>query len=100
MHAHHLAVPDYHDIINAISPSPKKRPGHASFDVRWHGHERDRKRIRDTKFGFAGKFVPTQAHITFRVSDDGSGVHYTSHPHGQTTVSGGIGHERNGIYFS
>jgi hypothetical protein len=98
MHKRHLAMPDFHDIVNAISPSPKSRPGHVSFDVRWDGHDR-RQRIRDDAFGFAGEFRPARAHIDFRVSDDGSGVVYTSDAHGQTTVSGGIGHERNGVFF-
>jgi hypothetical protein len=62
------------------------------------GH--DRKRIRDKTFGFVGDYVPTKAHIHFRVSDDRRRVAYTSEPKGQTTVSGGIGHERNGVFFS
>jgi hypothetical protein len=74
--------------------------GHVSFDVRWRGSEHDRKRIRDKTFGFAGEYVPTKGHIDFRVSDDDSRVVYTSQPHGQTTVSGGIGHERNGVFFA
>ena len=28
MHRTHMAVPDYHDFLNSISPSPKTRPGH------------------------------------------------------------------------
>ena len=100
MQAHHLAMPDFHDFLNAVSPSPTKKHGHVSFDVRWRGDERDRKRIRDNAFGFVGEYVPTTGHIDFRVSDDRSSVIYTSQPHGQTTVSGGIGHERNGVFFS
>jgi hypothetical protein len=99
MLAEHLSVPDFHDFVNAVSPVPKKRPGHASFDVRWRGDEHDRKRIRDATFGFVGQYVPTTAHIRFRCSDDRSGIVYTSEPHGQTTVSGGIGRERNGVFF-
>jgi hypothetical protein len=99
MLAEHLSVPDFHDFVNAVSPAPKKRPGHASFDVRWRGDEHDRKRIRDATFGFVGQYVPTTGHIRFRCSDDRSGIVYTSEPHGQTTVSGGIGRERNGVFF-
>ena len=94
----HLAMPDFHDIVNALSPSPATRPGHVSFDVRWDGHDR-RRRIRDDAFRFVGEYRPVQAHIDFRVSDDGSDVVYTSDAHGQKTVSGGIGHERNGVFF-
>ena len=99
MHRSHLAMSDYHDILNALSPSPKSQPGHVSFDVRWDADGR-RRRIRDDAFGFVGEYRPVQAHIHFRVSDDSSRVVYTSDAHGQTTVSGGIGHERNGVFFS
>ena len=100
MHARHLPMPDFHDFVNAVSPSPKTKHGHVSFDVRWRGDEHDRKRIRDKTFGFVGEYVPTKGHIDFRASDDNGGVVYTSQPHGQTTVSGGIGHERNGVFFA
>jgi len=100
MHAEHLAVPDFHDFLNAVSPSPKTKPGHVSFDVRWHGDDNDRTHVRDTTFGFVGEFVPTKGHINFRVSDDRSRVVYSSNPHGQTTVGGAVGRERNGVFFS
>ena len=99
MHRTHMAVPDYHDFLNSISPSPKTRPGHVSFDVRWDGHDK-RRHIRDDAFGFVGEYRPVRAQIHFRVSDDRSPVVYTSDTHGQKTVSGGIGHERNGVFFS
>jgi hypothetical protein len=100
MRAHHLAMPDFHDFINAVSPSPVKKHGHVSFDVRWRGDEHDRTRIRDKRFGFVGEYVPTTGHIDFHVADDRSSVIYTSQSHGQTTVSGGIGHQRNGAFFT
>ena len=100
MHAHHLAMPDYHDFLNAVSPAPKKKHGHVTFDVRWHGDEHDRTHIRDKTFGFVGDYVPTVGHIDFQVSDAGSGIVYTSEPHRQKTVSGAIGRERNGVFFS
>jgi catechol 2,3-dioxygenase-like lactoylglutathione lyase family enzyme len=98
MHKTHFAMPDFHDIVNALSPSPKTTPGHVTFAVRWDADGR-RRHIRDRAFGFQGEFRPAQAHIDFRVSDDGSDVVYTSDAHGQTTVGGGIGHERNGVFF-
>jgi hypothetical protein len=98
MHKKHMAMPDFHDILNALSPSPKTKPGHVTFDVRWDGRDR-RRRIRDNAFRFVGDFRPVEAHIRFEVSDDGSGVTYTSNAHGQKTVSGGVGHERNGVFF-
>jgi hypothetical protein len=99
MQRRHMAMPDFHDILNALSPSPKTTPGHVTFDVRWDGHDR-RRHIHDNAFRFAGEFRPARGHIDFRVSDDGSDVVYTSDASGQTTVSGGIGHERNGVFFS
>jgi hypothetical protein len=93
-----LAVPDYHDIFNAISPSPSSRPGHVSFDVRWTGAA-PRTKIRDTVFGFQGNFVAGDVRISFTAHDDGSGGVYHSDPNGQTTVPGGVRHERNGAFF-
>jgi hypothetical protein len=99
MHRTHLPMPDYHDFLNAVSPSPKTKPGHVTFDVHWDGLDR-RRRIRDDAFGFVGEFRPVRARIDFRVSDDGNGVVYASDSHGQKTISGGVGHERNGVFFS
>ena len=100
-HAESLAIPDFHDFFNAISPEPDPvpRPSHVSFDVRWEGHG-DRLRVRDADFGFAGEFVAGQATITFTAKDDDSPVVYTSVADGQTTLSAGVGHERNGVFFS
>jgi hypothetical protein len=96
--ANRLAVPDFHDFFNAVSPSPNSRPGHVSFDVRWTGTA-PRAKIRDKVFGFKGNFVAGDVRISFSAHDDGSGVAYHSNPDGQTTVSGGVGHERNGVFF-
>ena len=97
-HKRHLAVPDFHDFLNAVSPSPASQPGHVSFDVHWHGDPHDKQWIRDRTFGFEGEFVPCEVTIDFRVKDDHSDVVYTSVGHGQTTVGGAIGHERNGVF--
>jgi hypothetical protein len=99
-HSRHLAVPDFHDFLNAVSPNPKSTPGHVSFDVRWRGDPAGRQRIRDKTFGFVGEFVPCRATIEFSVSDDRRDVVYTSVARRQKTVGGGIGHERNGRFFS
>jgi hypothetical protein len=100
MHAAHMPMTDYHDFANSVSPSPTKRPGHVTFDVRWTGNESARKTVRNEQFGFAGTYVPATAGIEFLVRDDDSAVVYRSVDHGQTTVSGGIGHERNGRFFT
>jgi hypothetical protein len=94
-----LAVPDFRDFFNAISPSPATKPAHVSFDVRWTG-DGDRQTIRDETFGFTGSYVSGNATIHFTATDDGTGITYSSDPAGQTTVGGGIGHERNGVFFS
>jgi hypothetical protein len=93
-------VPDFHDFFNAISPSPDPAPvsSHVSFEVTWHGGG-DRQRIRDADFGFTGDYVPGDVTIAFVASNDGTGVTYRSVADGQTTVGGGVGHERNGVFF-
>jgi hypothetical protein len=95
-----LAIPDFHDFFNAISPFPSTIPGHVSFDVRWTGGG-DRTEIRDDVFGFEGTYVGGEASIMFRVYDDNRrGVIYTSNPENQATVGVGVGRERNGVFFT
>jgi hypothetical protein len=94
-----VAVPDYHDFFNAISPAPNPAPvpSHVTFDVRWEGGG-DRLNLRDTTFDVAGEFVGSAATISFSVANDG-GPTYTSVAGGQKTVGSAVGHERNGVYF-
>jgi hypothetical protein len=96
-----IAVEDYHDFFNAIAetPDPAPRPSHVSFDVRWQGGG-DRMKVRDPDFGFVGQFVAGDATIDFSCRDDDSPVVYTSVAEGQSTVGAGVGHERNGVFFS
>jgi hypothetical protein len=98
LRARDLAVSDFHDFFNAISPSPSSQPARASFDTRWHGGGA-RTKINDATFGFAGQFVAGTATISFAVSAAG-GVVYRSVADGQLTVSGGVGRERNGVFFA
>ncbi len=93
-----MAVPDFHDFGNAVSPSPTSVPGHVTFDVRWTRAGAVQK-ISDATFGFAGQFIPSSATIRFAVSDDGTGVVYKSDDAGQVTIGGGVGKERNGVFF-
>jgi hypothetical protein len=95
-----VAVPDLHDFFNSVSPTPNPGPvpSHVSFEVQWLGGG-ERQKIRDGTFGFVGHFVSGEAHIEFSVSNDGGGE-WSSIADGQTTVSAGVGHERNGRFFS
>ena len=94
-----LALPDFQNFPNAISPGAASVPSHASFEVVWGGGN-DHQKIRDADFGFAGDFVAGDASISFTAWNDGSGVTYTSDAGAQTSVSAGVGHERNGAFFS
>ncbi len=99
LHLEDVAVPDYFNFFNAISEDPDTAPARVSFDVRWHGGG-DHQKIWDDVFGFTGNFVAGPATIAFSASDDGSGVTYRSDAANQDTRSAGVGHERNGVFFS
>lgn len=101
LHGESVAVDDYHDFFNAIAeaPDPPPRPSHVSFDVRWHGGG-DRMNVRDPDFGFVNQVVAGDATIEFTAKNDDSPIVYTSVADGQSTVSAGVGHERNGVFFS
>jgi hypothetical protein len=85
LHAHHMAVPDYTDIFNSAGftkPPIPTIPSFVSFDVRWTAKAGAKHtRIRDAINHFTG----TDA------SDPAAKI---------TTVSGVIGHERNGRFFA
>ena len=101
LRAESMAIDDYHDFFNSLAetPDPAPRPSHVSFDVRWHGGGA-RQVVNDTTFGFGGLVVAGDATITFSCKNDDSPVVYTSVAAGQSTVSAGVGHERNGVFFS
>ena len=95
-----VAVPDFGNFFNAISPFPSTLPGHVSFDVRWAGGGATTE-IRDPVFGFEGTYTGGEATISFRAYDDTRrGVIFTSNPAGQTNVGAGVGSEHNGVFFS
>jgi hypothetical protein len=97
-HLESFSIPDFHDFFNAVSPSPTFQLAVVSFDTQWTGTGRKTK-LHDTTFGFGGYFIAATATIAFTAMDVGSNVVYTSDPAGQTTAGGGVGHERNGIFF-
>ena len=95
-----LALPDYHDFVNSVSPHPSSVPGHVSFEVTWAGGG-GRQKVRDDTFDFGGDFETGKATIAFSVSDDGIPTRYTSDPSGQSNPGPpGVGHERNGVFFN
>jgi hypothetical protein len=49
---------------------------------------------------FTGTYVSGTVSIQFSATDDQIGISYSSDLGPQTTISGGIGHERNGIFYS
>jgi hypothetical protein len=96
-----LAIPDYHDFFNSISPSPTWVPAHASFEVVWQGGG-ERVKLRDGDFGFGGQYVGGPATVTFAASVDGEPTVYSSDADGQRNPDDappGVGHERNGMFF-
>ena len=95
-----VAIPDFGNAFNALSPFPTTLPAHVSFDVHWSGGG-ETTEIRDPVFGFEGTYVGGEATIAFRAYDDNRrGVIFTSNPGDQTNVGAGVGSERNGVFFS
>jgi hypothetical protein len=94
-----VPIPDFTNFGNAISPTPDPPPipSHVTFDVEWKAAG-ERQTVRDETFGFAGEFFPSEATISFAVSNDG-GPTYRSVATGQTTVGSAAGRERNGVYL-
>jgi hypothetical protein len=99
LHATNLAVPDYGNFFNAISPAPDPPPvpSHVSFEVTWPGHGAVSE-IDDDVFDFSGRYIVSDATIEFSARNDGAGVTYRSDPGGQISFDAGVGRERNGIF--
>lgn len=99
LRVHDLAVPDFGNFFNAISPTPDPAPvpSHVSFEVTWPGHGTVAE-VDDDTFDFSGRFVISDATIAFTARADGGGVVYRSNPEGQTSFDAGVGRERNGVF--
>jgi hypothetical protein len=97
--ATNLAVPDYGNFFNAISPAPDPAPvpSHVSFEVTWPGHGEVRE-VDDDLFDFSGRYIVSDATIAFTARNDGAEVTYRSNPGGQISFDAGVGRERNGIF--
>ena len=105
-HARHLSVPDYKDFSNSIAPPTEQEPpipSHVSFDVRWNRRAKPTV-VRDDTYDFAGVFIDDKdvfgaITIDFAAQHDGDDVVYRSDRGEQIVFSGGVGRERNGIFF-
>jgi hypothetical protein len=99
----HLAIDDYHDIFNSAGitqPPIPPTPSTVSFDVRWRGRAAPAK-LRDATNHFEGRFIDSTATIEWSASQSASHFAFVSGPASDsTTVSGVIGRERNGRFFS
>jgi len=99
--AENLSVPDYGNFFNSIAPPSSQTPpiaSHVSFDVRWHGGG-TRTVVRDDTFDFGGSFIDGDITIAFTARHDADEIVYTSDDGPQIVVSGGVGRERNGVFF-
>ncbi len=56
------------------------------------------REIDDDVFDFSGRFVVSDATISFTARQAGSHVVYRSNPDGQISFDAGVGRERNGVF--
>jgi hypothetical protein len=100
-HMAHLPIPDYHDIVNALSANPTSTHGMASFDVRWHATGA-LTALRDATNGFTGEYRPSTATIAWSAQDPAKHFRFATDPAATSTTvnTAVIGHERNGRFFS
>jgi hypothetical protein len=102
-HMEHLAIPDFFDFLNAVgASSPPVPPAHGavSFDVRWQG-TKPLAHLRDAVNGFVGDFMHSQATIAWSAEEPSRHFRFVSDgAEKSTTISGVIGRERNGAFFS
>jgi len=103
MHLEHWAIPDFTDIFNSAGltqPPLAPIPSIVSFDVRWRGKAAPVP-FRDTTNHFVGDYVDSTATITWSAEQRATDFSFASHDaKDTTTVSGVIGRERNGVFFS
>lgn len=103
MRLHDWAIPNFTDIFNSAGltkPPLAPIPSVVSFDVRWRGKAAP-VQIRDTTNHFIGQFIDSTATIVWSAVQKSTHFTFTSDKaETTTTVSGVIGRERNGIFFS
>lgn len=98
MDVRNLAVPDFHDLVNAILSGPSV-PGVASFRVDWAASA-DKQTFRNESQQYVGHMVLTGA--TCAWVGETAEARYVSNPDPatQVTVHAQVGHMRNGVFFS
>ena len=100
MRATNLAQRDFFNIPNALFrfQHPASVAATCSFDIRWSGPVTDRSHTRDAEVGFSGKYVYSQATMTWSAKG-ADGTSFVSNPAGTRSVFAQLGHERNGAFF-
>ncbi len=98
MDVHNLAVPDFHDLLNALMGGPSV-PGVVSFRVDWAASS-NRQRFHNTSLHYDGQMVLTSASCAW--TGQTAAARYVSNPDPatQVTVDAQVGHMRNGVFFS
>jgi hypothetical protein len=93
-----LAVPDFHDLVNAILGGPSV-PGVVSFRVGWAASH-DKQRFHNESLQYDGQMVLTTASCAW--SGETAEARYVSNPDPATQVSvyAQVGHLRNGVFFA
>ena len=103
MHLRDWAIPDFTDIFNSAGltqPPLAPMPSTVSFEVRWRGKAAPMP-IRDTTNHFVGQYIDSNATIVWSAEQRSTHFAFTSDgAETTTTVSGVIGRERNGVFFS
>ena len=91
-----LEMEDYFNIVNALQDGASNSAT-VSFEVHWAPGVKHFK-VRDTDTGMAGEFIMNTATMVW--SAESNGVAYESGPRDTSaSISGQVGHERNGIFF-
>ena len=91
-----LEMEDYFNIVNALQDGAINSVT-ISFEVHWAPGVKHFK-VRDRDVGMAGEFITNTATMVW--SAESNGVAYQSGPiETSASISGQIGHERNGIFF-
>ncbi len=91
-----LEMEDYFNVVNALQDGPSNSVT-VSFDVQWAPGVKHFK-VRDAGTGMAGEFIMNTATMVW--SAESNGVAFQSGPENTSaSVSGQVGHERNGVFF-